>query len=65
MPTAPKPEQLDVLRQLAQAAAALEGRRAVQQLREASGEIHYNATHDALTGLANRSEFESRLRRVL
>ena len=58
------PEQLDVLRQLAQA-AALEGRRAVQQLREASGEIHYNATHDALTGLANRSEFESRLRRVL
>jgi diguanylate cyclase (GGDEF)-like protein len=60
------PEQLDVLRQLAQAAAAaLEGRRAVQQLREASGEIYYNATHDALTGLVNRSEFESRLRRVL
>jgi len=58
--------QLDILRQLAQAAAsALEGRRAVQQLREASGEIRYNATHDALTGLVNRSEFEARLRRVL
>jgi diguanylate cyclase (GGDEF)-like protein len=59
-------EQRDVLRQLAQAAAAaLEGRRAVQQLRAASGEMHYNATHDALTGLVNRSEFEARLRRVL
>ena len=59
-------EQLDILRQLAQAAAsALEGRRAVQQLHEASGEMHYNATHDALTGLVNRSEFEARLRRVL
>jgi len=58
--------QLEILRQLAQAAAsALEGRRAVQQLREASGEIRYNATHDALTGLVNRSEFEARLRRVL
>jgi diguanylate cyclase (GGDEF)-like protein len=59
-------EQLDILRQLAQAAAAaLEGRRAVQQLRETSGEMHYHATHDALTGLVNRSEFEARLRRVL
>jgi GAF domain-containing protein len=59
-------EQRDILRQLAQAAAAaLEGRRAVQQLRAASGEMHYNATHDALTGLVNRSEFEARLRRVL
>jgi diguanylate cyclase (GGDEF)-like protein len=59
-------EQLDILRQLAQAAAAaLEGRRAIQQLRETSGEMHYNATHDALTGLVNRSEFEARLRRAL
>jgi diguanylate cyclase len=59
-------EQLEILQQLAvAAAAALEGRRAVQQLREASGEMHYNATHDALTGLVNRSEFEARLRRVL
>jgi len=59
-------EQLEILRQLAlAAAAALEGRRAVQQLHEASGEMHYNATHDALTGLLNRSEFEARLRRVL
>jgi diguanylate cyclase (GGDEF)-like protein len=61
-----RPEQLDILRHLAQAAAAaLEGRRAIQQLREASGEMHYHATHDALTGLVNRSEFEVRLRRVL
>jgi diguanylate cyclase (GGDEF)-like protein len=60
------PEQLDILRHLAQAAAsALEGRRAIQQLRETSGEMHYHATHDALTGLVNRSEFEVRLRRVL
>ncbi|MFL6600285.1 MAG: putative bifunctional diguanylate cyclase/phosphodiesterase [Steroidobacteraceae bacterium] len=59
-------EQLDILRHLAQAAAAaLEGRRAIQQLRETSGEMHYHATHDALTGLVNRSEFEVRLRRVL
>jgi diguanylate cyclase (GGDEF)-like protein len=60
------PEQLDILRHLAHAAAAaLEGRRAIQQLRETSGEMHYHATHDALTGLVNRSEFEVRLRRVL
>ena len=61
-----EPHQLDMLRQLAQAAAAaLEGRRAILQLRETSGEMHYHATHDALTGLVNRSEFEVRLRRVL
>lgn len=60
------PEQLDMLRNLAQVAgAALEGRRAIQQLRETSGEMQYHATHDALTGLVNRSEFEARLRRVL
>src|SRR3569833_2355449 len=59
-------EQLDLLRQLAQAAAsALEGRRAIQQLREASGEIHYNATHETKTGHEKRSEFEARLSRVL
>jgi diguanylate cyclase len=59
-------QQLEILRDLAQtAAAALEGRRAVQKLSEASGEMHYHATHDALTGLVNRSEFEARLRRVL
>jgi diguanylate cyclase (GGDEF)-like protein len=59
-------EQRDLLRQLAQAAAAqLEGRRAMHLLRETSGEIQYHATHDALTGLVNRSEFESRLRRAL
>jgi len=60
------PEQVDILWHLAQAAAAaLEGRRAIQQVRETSGEMHYHATHDALTGLVNRSEFEVRLRRVL
>jgi diguanylate cyclase (GGDEF)-like protein len=57
---------LDVLRDLAQAAAAqLEGRRARLLLHETSGEIEYHATHDALTGLVNRSEFEARLRRAL
>ena len=60
------PQQLEILDQLAQAAAAaLAGRRAVQRLRETSGEMHFHATHDALTGLVNRSEFETRLRRVL
>jgi len=50
------PEQLDILRHLAHAAAPrLEGRRAIQQLRETSGEMHYHATHDALTGVVNRS----------
>lgn len=59
-------EQLDALKLLAQAAAAaLAGRRAIQQLHETSGEMHYHATHDALTGLVNRSDFEARLRRVL
>jgi diguanylate cyclase (GGDEF)-like protein len=59
-------EQLEVLRQLAQAAAGqVEGRRAMQLLHETSGEIQYHTTHDALTGLVNRSEFEARLRRLL
>ncbi len=59
-------DQLEVLQELARAAAAqLEGRRASLMLRETSGEMHYHATHDALTGLVNRSEFEARLRRVL
>ena len=59
-------QQSEFLAELAQAAAAsFEGRRAVRQLRETSGEMHYHATHDALTGLVNRSEFETRLRRVL
>jgi len=57
---------VDILRELAQAAAAgLEGAVQFKQLRETSGEMHYHATHDALTGLVNRSEFEARLRRVL
>jgi diguanylate cyclase (GGDEF)-like protein len=59
-------QQLGVLRDLAAAAAAqLEGRRARALLHETSGEIEYRATHDALTGLVNRSEFEARLRRAL
>jgi len=39
--------------------------RDVTEQRRLSGELHYRATHDALTGLFNRSEFESRLRGVL
>lgn len=37
----------------------------VTEQRRLSGEMSYRATHDALTGLVNRSEFEVRLRRTL
>ena len=37
----------------------------VTEQRRLSGEMSYRATHDALTGLVNRAEFEARLRRVL
>jgi diguanylate cyclase (GGDEF)-like protein/PAS domain S-box-containing protein len=37
----------------------------VTEQRRISGEMTYRATHDALTGLVNRAEFESRLKRVL
>ena len=37
----------------------------VTEQRRLSGEVSYQATHDALTGLANRAEFESCLRRLL
>jgi diguanylate cyclase len=37
----------------------------VTEQRRLSGEISYQATHDALTGLVNRMEFETRLRRLL
>ena len=37
----------------------------VTEQRRLSGEMSYRATHDALTGLVNRSEFEARLRRLL
>ena len=37
----------------------------VTEQRRLSGEMNYRATHDALTGLVNRVEFESRLRRTL
>jgi diguanylate cyclase (GGDEF)-like protein/PAS domain S-box-containing protein len=33
--------------------------------RRLAAEVHYRATHDALTGLANRSDFETRLDRAL
>ncbi len=37
----------------------------VTEQRRLSGEISYQATHDALTGLVNRTEFDVRLRRLL
>ncbi|TNY08165.1 diguanylate cyclase, partial [Escherichia coli] len=37
----------------------------VTEQRRLSGEVAYRASHDALTGLGNRVEFESRLRRLL
>lgn len=37
----------------------------VTEQRRLSGEVSYQATHDALTGLVNRVEFETRLRRLL
>ena len=37
----------------------------VSEQRRLSGEMTYRATHDALTGLVNRAEFESRLQRLL
>ena len=39
--------------------------RDVSEQRRLSGEMSYRATHDALTGLVNRSEFEARLSRAL
>jgi len=37
----------------------------VSEQRRLSGEMTYRATHDALTGLVNRAEFEQRLERAL
>ncbi len=37
----------------------------VTEQRRLSGEMSFRATHDALTGLVNRAEFEARLRRTL
>ncbi len=37
----------------------------VSEQRRLSGEMSWRATHDALTGLVNRSEFETRLTRLL
>lgn len=37
----------------------------VTEQRRLSGELSYRASHDALTGLVNRAEFETRLRRTL
>ncbi|MFN0183970.1 MAG: PAS domain-containing protein [Aquabacterium sp.] len=36
----------------------------VTEQRRLSGEMSYRASHDALTGLVNRAEFESRLKRL-
>ena len=37
----------------------------VSEQRRLSGEMSYRATHDAMTGLVNRAEFETRLQRML
>ena len=37
----------------------------VSEQRRLTGEMRWRATHDALTGLVNRAEFESRLERLL
>ncbi|HEX7639565.1 MAG TPA: EAL domain-containing protein, partial [Burkholderiaceae bacterium] len=37
----------------------------VSEQRRLSGEMNWRATHDALTGLVNRAEFEARLKRLL
>lgn len=37
----------------------------VTEQRRLAGEMNHRATHDALTGLVNRAEFETRLRRTL
>lgn len=37
----------------------------VSEQRRMSGEMSFRATHDALTGLVNRAEFEARLERLL
>jgi len=65
--------QREVLRCLAQATAqAMEGRRALQQVRglvgdlsRAAVEAEHRASHDPLTGLLNRTDFEPRLQAAL
>ena len=37
----------------------------VTETRRLSSEMHYRATHDSLTGLTNRAEFEARLKQLL
>ena len=39
--------------------------RDITQERAAAAQLHHQATHDALTGLANRREFEQRLQRAI
>jgi len=39
--------------------------RDITQERAAAAQLHHQATHDALTGLANRREFEHRLQRAI
>jgi len=58
--------QREILRSLAVAAShALEGRRAIHGIHEAAVEMSHRAAHDALTGLANRTELEFRLTRTI
>ncbi len=60
------------VRESARVVENLEGRRLmltvcedITEARDLSQQLSYQATHDALTGLVNRREFENRLRRVI
>lgn len=58
----PAPANIDALRLLCgQATIALQNRQLIQELQDAHGELHHQATHDALTTLPNRAYFLDQL----
>lgn len=62
----PAPANIDALRLLCgQATIALQNRQLIQELQDAHGELHHQATHDALTTLPNRAYFLDQLSRAL
>ncbi len=62
----PAPANIDALRLLCgQATIALQNRQLIQELQDAHGELHHQATHDALTTLPNRAYFLDQLSRSL